>query len=239
MLTAVYRQVNSVFMVVNQTNNLQDQSAQQSLVAQLLDPLLARRRPARILVLKHADAGDLPLNTVGPAQVIRLSTDEFDADALMRCRLTSMPFEEAAFDLVVLHHLLSDGDESFMAEVLRVLSAGGDLVISGLNSSGMRNRLGNRKHKLAALKLNKVCNFLKAHSFKVENCLLSGLAGMSRPAPRATWYGLGLPFADRVAVHGHHQSNISNVSILRFKQMRTSRVTSAALDGVSNRKAAS
>jgi len=239
MLTAVYRQANSAFMVVAQTNHQPDQTAQQALVAQLLGPLLARRRPARVLVLKHADASDLTLETVGPVQIVRLSTNENDADALMKCRLGSLPFEEAAFDLVVLHHLLSDGDEAFMTETLRVLSAGGDLVISGLNSSGMLNRFGNRQHKVPALKLNRICHFLKAHSFKVENCLLTGLAGMSRPAPRATWYGLGFPFADRVVVHGHHQSNISNVSILRFKQMRASRVTSAALDGVSSRKAAS
>jgi hypothetical protein len=168
-----------------------------------------------------------------------LSSDELSADSQVKCRITALPFEEAAFDLVVLHHLLSDGDETFMTETLRVLSAAGDLVISGLNSSGMRNRFANRQHAVPALKLNKVCRFLKAHSFKVENCLLMGLAGMSRPAPRATWYGLGLPFADRVVVHGHHQSSISNISILRFKQMRSSRVSSAALDGVSSRKAAS
>jgi len=244
MLTPVYRQVNSVFMVIARTNqqpaNQQpDPTAQQTLVTQLLDPLLARRRPSRILVLKHASASDLHLELVVPAQVVRLSTDEFSTDSMVMCRISALPFEEAAFDLVILHHLLSDGDEVFMNETLRVLSAGGDLLISGLNSSGMRNRFGNQQHQVPALKLNKVCHFLKEHSFKVENCLLAGLAGMSRPGPRATWYGLGLPFADRVVVHGHHQSNISNVSILRFKQMRAARVASAALDGVSSRKAAS
>jgi SAM-dependent methyltransferase len=181
----------------------------------------------------------LPLELVNPAQVVRLSTDELDADSQLKCRISALPFEEAAFDLVVLHHMLMDGDEAFMSETLRVLSAGGDLVISGLNSSGMRNRIGNRQQLIPALRLNRVCHFMRAHSFKVENCLLMGLAGMSRPAPRATWYGLGLPFADRVVVHGHHQSNISNVSILKFKQMRAGRVASAALDGVSSRKAAS
>jgi SAM-dependent methyltransferase len=239
MLTPVYRQVNAVLMVVAQTNHQPDPSAQQTLVTQLLDPLLARRRPARILVLKHAGTSDLPLELVSPAQVVRLSTDECSVDVQVKCRITALPFEEAAFDLVVLHHLLRDGDEALMTETLRVLSAGGDLVISGLNSSGMRNRFGNQQQQVPALKLNRICHFLKAHSFKVENCLLMGLAGMSRPAPRATWFGFGLPFADRVVVHGHHQSNITNVSILRFKQMRSSRVTSAALDGVSSRKAAS
>jgi len=226
-------------MVVAQTDHQPAQSDQQSLVAQLLQPLLARRRPERILVLKHAKTNDLPVELVCPAQVVRLSTDEFSVDARIKCRLTALPFEEAAFDLVILHHVLGDGNEALMNETLRVLAAGGDLVISGLNSSGLRNRIGNRQHRLPALKLNRVCNFLKSHSFKVDHCLLMGLAGLSRPGPSATWYGFGLPFADRVVVHGHHQSNISNVSILRFKQMRSARVASAALDGVSSRKAAS
>jgi len=226
-------------MVVAQTNHQAAQSAQQTLAEQVLRPLLAKRRPERILVLKHASAGDLPVEIVNAAQIIRLSTKECAHDASVKCRIAALPFEEAAFDLVILHHLLSDGSEPFLTETLRVLVAGGDLVISGLNSSGMRNRIGNRKHQVPALKLNRICNFLKSHSFKVENCLQMGLAGLSRPAPRATWHGLGLPFADRVVLHGHHQSNIKNASILRFKQSRSARVTSAALDGISNRKAAS
>ena len=226
-------------MVVVQTDHQAAQSAQQTLAEQVLQPLLAKRRPERILVLKHASAKDLPIETVNGAQIIRLSTEEYSTDVLLKCRIAALPFEEAAFDLVILHHLLSDGSEPFLTETLRVLVAGGDLVISGLNSSGMRNRIGNRKRQVPALKLNRICNFLKAHSFKVENCLQMGLAGLSRPAPRATWHGLGLPFADRVVLHGHHQSNIKNASILRFKQSRSARVTSAALDGISNRKAAS
>lgn len=226
-------------MVVAQTDHQAAQSAQQTLAEQVLQPLLAKRRPERILVLKHSGAGDLPLEPVRPAQIVRLSTEKSASEATVKCRIEALPFEEAAFDLVILHHLLSDGSEPFLTETLRVLVAGGDLVISGLNSSGMRNRIGNRKNQVPALKLNRICNFLKSHSFNVENCLLMGLAGLSRPAPRATWYGLGLPFADRVVLHGHHQSNMKNASILRFKQTRSAMVTSAALDGVSSRKAAS
>jgi len=239
MLTPVSRQVKYVEMVVAQTDHQAARSAQQTLVAQLLQPLLARRRPERILVLKHAAVGDLPLQPVNAAQIIRLSTQESSADAMVRCRITALPFEEAAFDLVILHHLLGDGSERFLAETFRVMAAGGDLVISGLNSSGLRNRIVNRKQALPALKLNKVCNFLKSHSFKIENCLLMGLAGLSRPAPTATWNGFGLPFADRVVLHGHHQSNIKNASILSFRNVRSARVASAALDGVSSREAAS
>lgn len=239
MLTLVYGQVNFVVMVVDHTSHQLDHSAQQTLVAQLLQPLLVRRRPERILVLKHADAGDLPLEPANFAQVIRLSTGEFSADTLVKCRIAELPFEEAVFDLVILHHLVSDGREPFLTEALRVMTAGGDILISGLNSSGLRNRIGNRKQRIPALKLDRICKFLKSQSFNIEQCLLMGLGGFSKPAPRATWHGLGFPFADRVVLHGHHQSNIKNVSVLHFKQIHPAGLAPASLDGCSSRKAAS
>jgi len=183
--------------------------------------------------------GDLPLEPVNNAQLIRLSADESSNDSMLRCRISALPFEEAAFDLVILHHLVADGSEVYLSEALRVLAAGGDIVISGLNSSGLRNRIVNRKRQVPALKLDRICKFLKSRSFNIEQCLLMGFGGFSRPAPKATWHGLGLPFADRVVVHGHHQSNMHNAHILRFRQIKSAGRTSAALDGCSSREAAS
>lgn len=220
-------------MVIDYTRYQPALSAQQKLAVQLLQPLLARRRPSRVLVMKLAGATDLPLEMAGDAQVIRLSTDDTCSDAGLRCRLGALPFESAAFDLVILHHLVADGSEDCLAEALRVLAAGGDIVISGLNSSGLRNRIANRKYRLPALKLDRVCKFLKSRSFNVEQCLLMGFGGFSRPAAKPTWHGLGLPFADRVVLHGHHQSNIHNARILRFKQIKAAGHTPAALDGCS------
>jgi SAM-dependent methyltransferase len=214
-------------------------SAQQKLAVKLLQPLLARRRPSRVLVLKHAGASDLPLELVNSAQIIRLNADESFNDDMLRCRISALPFEEAAFDLVILHHLVTDGSEDHLAEALRVLAAGGDIVISGLNSSGFRNRIVNRKQRVPALKLDRICKLLKSRSFNIEQCLLMGLGGFSRPAPKATWHGFGLPFADRVVLHGHHQSNIHNARILGFRQLKTAGSGSAALDGCSSREAVS
>jgi len=220
-------------MVIDYTRYQPALSAQQKLAAQLLQPLLARRRPARVLVLKLAGATDLPLEMAGDAQVIRLSTDDTCSDAGLRCRISALPFETAAFDLVILHHLVADGSEDCLAEALRVLAAGGDIVISGLNSSGLRNRIANRKYRVPALKLDRVCKYLKSRSFNVEQCLLMGFGGFSRPTAKPTWHGIGLPFADRVVLHGHHQSNIHNARILRFKQIKAAGPAPAALDGCS------
>lgn len=208
-------------------------------MAKLLQPLLERRRPERILVIKHARADDLQFETTHPAQLIRLSTGEGSPDGPVRCEVEALPFVESAFDLVILHHVVGDGSEPYLAEVLRVMAAGGHVVISGLNSSGLRNRLVNRRHEMPALKLDKVCNFLKSQSINVELCLLMGLGGFSHPAPKATWHGLGYPFADRVMLHGHQQSDIKNANILRFKQVQPAGMASVALDGCSNREAVS
>lgn len=189
-------------------------------------------------MLKQAGASDPPLDLVSPALVVRINSEQSATGEPLRCRMDALPFEEAVFDLIIVHHLLIDGREKFFDETLRVLVAGGDLVISGLNSSGLRNLVANRKHAVAALKLNRVCKILKAHSFKIEDCLLMGLAGLPRPVTSVSSYGIRLPFADRAVLHGHHQSNIKNASILKFRNSRSARVTSAALDGVSSRESA-
>ena len=239
MLTVLYRLVNSVAMEVDYTQDQSSRSAQHKLAAQLLQPLLARRRPARVLVMKHARAGDLPLALANTAQVIRLSTDEHEDSAALQCRIEALPFEEAAFDLVILHHLVADGGEPYLQEALRVLVAGGDIVISGLNSSGLRRHIVNRKNKVPALKLNRICKVLKSQSFNIEQCLLMGLGGFPKPLVKTRWHGLGIPFADRVVLHAHHQSNIINARTLRFKQLKSNGRASAALDGCSSREAAS
>lgn len=220
------------------------QTAPQLLASELLQPLLAKRRPERILILKRAGTDDLVLETVGREQIIRLSTDQAAVESVVRCRLDALPFAEASFDLVILQQLLCDGDEPVLRVALQVLVAGGDLVISGLNSAGVQYRIKNRQDQLPGLKINRMVEHLKSESFKIEHCFRVGLAGMSRPAPKNCWQangwsGLAMPFADHVMLHAHHQSNILNASILRFRQIKRSRVASAALDGVSSRKAAS
>jgi len=244
MLTLVPGQVKSVVMVEIKSQHQTTQTSPQLLASELLQPLLAKRRPERILILKHASADNLLLEPVGRAQTIRLSTDPTAADSTVRCWLGALPFAEASFDLVILHQLVSDGDEPVMRSALEALVAGGDLVICGLNSAGLQYRIKNRQEQFPGLKINRVIEHLKSESFKIEHCFKMGLAGLSRPAPINCWKGNGwhaltMPFADHVVLHGHHQSNIQNASILRFRQAKRSRVASAALDGVSSRKAAS
>jgi SAM-dependent methyltransferase len=226
-------------MTADYTNNPTTPSAQQALAGKVLEPLLAKRRPGRILLLKHSNGLDLQLETGPGTQVIRLDSVPGGSQSPLLCRLDALPFERASFDLVVLHHLVNDGTEPLLDEALRVLVEGGDVVISGLNSSGLRNRIANRKRELAALKLDRVCQVLKSRSFTVEQCLMMGWGGFSRPSPKATWHGLGFPFADRVVLHGHHHSSIKGGRILRFRPAQAAGLSAAALDGCSSYEIAS
>lgn len=188
------------------------------LAAQVLQPLLVTRRPERILVLKHARAGIVPLEPVSPVQIIRLSSNSSASGAVLRCRFDALPFEPATFDLVILHHLLRDGQERVLAETLRVLAPGGDVVLCGLNSTGMRYRFGNRKNHFPGLRLRRIEQVLKTQSFDTRQCLLMGFGGFLRPSPKAVWHGLSLPFADWVVLHGHHRSGLSNISFARKRR---------------------
>jgi hypothetical protein len=228
----------------NSSHDQSTQTAQQTLVLELLQPLMAKRRPQRVLVLQHAVADELPLSSLGPVQIIRLSSHEPDQDmctdaAVIKCRMSALPFEPASFDLVVLHQLIADGDEAVMQEAMQALVAGGDLVICGLNSAGIQFRIKNRQDQFPGLKINRIIERLKSESFNIEQCLRLGLAGLSMPAHKDSRHGLAMPFSDYVVLHGHHQSNIHDASILSFKKLSRRRVSSAALDGVSSRKAAS
>lgn len=239
MLTLVSCQVNAVAMVAIEDYQISGQSAQMSLTVSLLQPLLEKRRPQRMLVLKHAAGGDLPIKPVSPLQLICLSTDIMAEKAVVHTRLDALPFENQAFEVIVLQHLLNDGSEVVLSEALRVLAPAGDLIISGLNSAGLRYRVGNREAQFPGLRLNRIINHLRSHSINIEHCLRMGLAGMSRPLPKESLHGLAMPFSDRIVLHGHQQSHIDGASILRFKPARPRRVVAAALDGLSSREAAS
>ena len=135
-LTPVQKRVSAPEMTDNYSNNSAAPSAQQTLADELLRPLLARRRPERILLLKHSASRDLQLEIDYPTQLVRLDSTAGADHAPVKCRLDALPFEESVFDLVVLHHLVDDGTEPLLDEAIRVLVDGGDVVISGLNSSG-------------------------------------------------------------------------------------------------------
>ncbi len=211
-------------------------SAQRMLKVEILQPLLERRRPRRVLLLSHALAEDLPLpQPPWPLQLIRLGGGQ--AQAPLRCRTEALPFEAGVFDLVVLLHLVSDGGEAVLGEALRVLMPGGELVVSGLNAYGAYYRLGNRARQFPGLRMHRLNHRLQAKSFVVVHCLRAGLLGFPGPVFRRQWQGLMLPCADHIALHAHHHCGTADS--LRFKQVRAPGAASVAFESCHRRTAAS
>lgn len=223
-------------MVDHQLSQELKQTAQQALTARLLQPLLKKRRPQRVLLLKHASAADVIADFVASTEVVSLSSEEYASDAPVHARLSALPFEDMTFDLVVLQHLISDGKEAVLAEAMRVLAPGGDIIISGLNHAGLRYH-GNRASKqFPAIKINRVIFHLKFNSFATTRSLRAGFAGTPWPQAASGWLGSSLPFADRIALQAHHHTGNHSIRLSSLAKVRTTSVSTAALDAFSRRK---
>lgn len=200
-------------------SGISSRSAQRRLEAEILQPLLAQRRPQRVLLLRHPHAEDVELQSSRPMQVIRLGGGGGPVETPLCCRIEALPFEAGVFDLVVLLHLLGDGSEAVFDEALRVLVPGGELVIGGVNAGGLRYCLGNRTEQFPGLRMHKVTHRLKARSFVVVRCLQTGFLGLPWPVFLSQGHGLTLPCADHLALHAHHHCRSADGNVLRFKQV--------------------
>src|SRR5690554_5195027 len=101
-------------MVDHQLSQELKQTAQQALTARLLQPLIKRRRPQRLLLLKHALTAGVVVDLGACSEMVSLSSDPYAKDAPIHTRLSALPFEDDAFDLVVLQHLINDGCEAVL-----------------------------------------------------------------------------------------------------------------------------
>ena len=241
MLTFVQQQVNFFAMSDHQSKHYQpdlhlDHTAQQALTARILQPLMARRRPQRVLILKHEAAADVVLSASVSAEIVSLSNQTKPAGAQLYARLDALPFEDLAFELVVIQHLISDGSEALLAEAIRVLASGGDIIISGLNYAGLRYHSTRRGNRYPGLKINRTIFHLNSNRFSIRHCLRSGFMGMSRPLAHEGFSGLSIPFTDLVVIHARHRSGAEPMVLSRLDKVRSATMSSAAFDGARNRE---
>ncbi len=239
MLTPVQQQVNLFAMADDRSTNNADQAAQQALATRLLQPLMERHRPQRVLILKHDASPDVVIQVSSSAEIVRLSNNERPEGAQIIARLDAMPFEDVAFDLVIIQHLIADGSEDTLTEATRVLAPGGDLVICGLNYYGLRYHSRRRGNRYPGIKINRTIFHLNSNLFTIKHCLRSGFLGMSRPLAHESLTGLTLPFADRVVLHARHRSGAQPLRLADLKSTRAASVASVALDGLRNRNSSS
>jgi len=163
---------------------------------------------------------------------ISLNQDECSGmEQKVQCESAQLPFQDGAFQMVVLSHVVSKGAEPELAEAVRVLARDGVLILLGLNRMGWRFRTQGRVRRLPGMAPLKVKMRLEELQMTMQGFAGAGLGGMNRPA----WMyrglsSLGAPLADLVLLQARH-ANSPEVTPLRFKKSRSGVVQSAAMRG--------
>jgi len=147
------------------------------------------------------------------------------------CDSSRLPFQDGAFRMVVLHHVISDGRETELEEAIRVLGSSGVLIVLGLNRLGWRYRTQDRIRQLPGIAPLKVKWRLEQLDMKMQDYAGAGLCGMKRPAfMKSGLSSLGAPVADLVLLQARHRDSPA-VTPLRFRKTRSAVVQSLANPG--------
>ena len=163
---------------------------------------------------------------------ISLNQDECSGmEQKVQCESAQLPFQDGAFQMVVLSHVVSKGAEPELAEAVRVLARDGVLILLGLNRMGWRFRTQGRVRRLPGMAPLKVKMRLEELQMTMQGFAGAGLGGMNRPA----WMyrglsSLGAPLADLVLLQARH-ANSPEVTPLQFRKSSSGVVQSAAMRG--------
>jgi len=163
---------------------------------------------------------------------ISLNQDECKGmDQKVQCESGQLPFQDGAFQMVVLYHVVSNGVEPELAEAVRVLARDGVLILLGLNRMGWRFRTQGRIRRLPGMAPLKVKTRLEELQMTMQGFAGAGLGGMNRPAwMHSGFSSLGAPLADVVLLQARH-TNSPEVTPLRFRKSHSGVVQSAAMRG--------
>lgn len=152
-------------------------------------------------------------------------------DQKVRCRTDLLPFQDNSFQMVVLHHVISDGKQEELAEAVRVLARNGVLILLGLNHMGWRFMTQDRIRRLPGLAPLRVKSCLEDLDMEMQGFAGAGLGGMKWPAWMYDGLGsVGAPLADLVILQARHASG-PEVTPLRFRKSGAGVVQSAPLGG--------
>ncbi len=156
-----------------------------------------------------------------------IATERFSG---LWCRTSEMPFMEASFRRVVLWHVIATGEEAELAEALRVLATGGELLILGLQQRPRPRTAARPENAIPRLQRVPLLRSLGEAGMEIVSVTGSGLplAGnwaIRQPGPA----GILLPFANQVLVRVRH-GNPGTFSLQRLDGFRTrmARTTEAA-----------
>jgi SAM-dependent methyltransferase len=163
---------------------------------------------------------------------ISLSQDDrTDNGQRLCCRSDQLPFQDGAFNMVVLHHVVGQGDEPELAEAVRVLARNGVLILLGLNRLGWRYLSQSDLRRLPGLAPLKVRSRLYDLDMELKGFAGAGLGGRLRPEfMNEGLLGLLVPLADIVLMQAQHRAG-AGVMPLRFRKPRSTVVQSAPMRG--------
>ena len=188
---------------------------------------------ARILEIHHTAAPSLDpdfLHLTPHDFGVSLSLNQgnsLESGQLIVCETASLPFQDRAFDMVVLQHVVRDGLESELSEAARVLARDGMLIILGLNRLGWRFCSQGRLRRLPGIAPLKVKSRLDRLDMALQGFAGAGLLGMRRPVFMSSGLaGLGSPIADIVLLQARHSGG-PEAAPLNFRKSRSSVVQSA------------
>jgi len=158
-------------------------------------------------------------------------SDAGEAGRHVACSSRQLPFQDRVFSLVVLHHVVGDGDEAELAEAVRVLARSGVLLLLGLNRMGWRYRAQSEDPSLPGLAPLRVKARLERLGMTMQGFAGAGLCGRQRPGFMGSGLsGLATPLADLVLLQARHQDS-PEVTSLRFRKSGSSVVQSAPMRG--------
>jgi hypothetical protein len=148
----------------------------------------------------------------------------------LSCRTSELPFMEASFRRVVLWHVIATGEEAELAEALRVLATGGELLVLGIQQRARSLSVAGPEDAIPRLQRMPLMRCLREAGMEIVSVTGSGLPiarnwPIRRPGPA----GVLLPFASLVLVRARH-GNPGSPSLQRLDSFRArmARTTEAA-----------
>ncbi len=199
--------------------------------AELLQKACQAGQQGSVLLIKHPSLPWPPLSCIERNQrsfglAVHLDQGKCsERHSGLQSRSDELPFVEASFKQVALWHIIATGREKELAEACRVLAPGGELLVLGLNSNGVRSRRDKQAKLLPRLQRQGLSRRLLDLGMEVTGVLGVGLFGSglfglgSRVFQQRGFGALLLPVADLIVIRAQ-AINPANIAPMRLGQFQ-------------------